>query len=365
MAVVWYEYQSGSGGKNWNAVANWRTWDEDTQSIVPLGRLPQYPDEIYLNGIEYFAATTGIDTSIVVDGVTHYATLRNSVNPYTQIGGGYITANNVPIIANVVASGNSVMFQRETVSAHHTLQLIGDSFVIENGASLFGRSGSSYNRILTINITNGGTLIANRQIISDSSGTRSLTISGNNATAELNYAQNIAAFNCSCNIVNNSNCTFATATIGNIRCGMNNRISGTTLNISGSIEYESTQNKSGIVYTNLNVINPQVFTWKDITEPRVNCYVIVTDAEMSDDYLYPNPSVVKEDVEYAARQRVGKYRIDYPQEAVVLKDVVYDSGNKTGKLVVLPAELISRLLNCPTIETMQQLLIAHLNPETD
>lgn len=64
---------------------------------------------------------------------------------------------------------------------------------------------------------------------------------------------------------------------------------------------------------------------------------------------------------------VGTYDINQylPPESVVLKDYVYDSGNKTGKLVVLPAELISRLLNCPTIETMQQLLIAHLNPETD
>ena len=364
MAVVWYEY-SGSGTKAWNVVERWKTWDEATQSIVPLGRLPLYPDEIYLNGIEYFSVGTGVDTSVVIDGVIHYATIRNSVNPYTQIGGGYIAANGVPIIANAVASGNSVMFQRETISANHTLQLIGDSFVIENGASLFGRSGSSYQRNLTITITNGGTFTANGQIISDSSSTRSLTISGNNATVELNYTQSIGTFSCSCDIINNSNCTFTTATIGNIMCGMNFTINGTTLNISGSIEYESTQNKNGIVYKNLNVINPQVFTWKDITSPRTNTYVIVTDTEMNDDYLYPNPSVVKEGVEYAARQRVGEYQIDYPQESVVLKDVIYDSGNKTGKLVVLPAELISRLLNCPTIETMQQLLIAHLNPETD
>ena len=91
----------------------------------------------------------------------------------------------------------------------------------------------------------------------------------------------------------------------------------------------------------------------------------MTDYDFDNTEQYPAENRVVQGVEYAFGEKTGTFSVDYPQEAVVLKDVTYDSGNKTGKLVVLPAELISRLLNCPTIETMQQLLIAHLNPETD
>ena len=101
-----------------------------------------------------------------------------------------------------------------------------------------------------------------------------------------------------------------------------------------------------------------------IDEPTTNPYTFINTTTILN--TYPQESDVKTDVVYGLNSElVGTFEVDYPQEAVVLKDVVYDSGNKTGKLVVLPAELISRLLNCPTIETMQQLLIAHLNPETD
>ena len=115
----------------------------------------------------------------------------------------------------------------------------------------------------------------------------------------------------------------------------------------------------------MNILNPADFRWVDISEPRINPFIIITDWDFANEVQYPPENRVVAGIPYAFDEKVGTFAVDYPQEAVVLKDVVYDSGNKTGKLVVLPAELISRLLNCPTIETMQQLLIAHLNPETD
>lgn len=175
------------------------------------------------------------------------------------------------------------------------------------------------------------------------------------------------------NITLDNNCTLSYTNLsfngadGIVRVGHGSRYTATTHIFNGrKIEYYNDSNGIGGI-TSTNPFNPinEDFQWINISEPRTLKYRIMTDYDFDNIEQYPPENRVVAGTPYAYDEKVGTFAVDYPQEAVVLKDVVYDSGNKTGKLVVLPAELISRLLNCPTIETMQQLLIAHLNPETD
>jgi hypothetical protein len=86
----------------------------------------------------------------------------------------------------------------------------------------------------------------------------------------------------------------------------------------------------GVRYTNINILNPDTFTWKDISEPRSNPFIIVTNADMNNRQQYPPENEVKEGTEYVWGEKVGTYQ--QPPEAVVLKDYVYDNGERTGTL---------------------------------
>jgi hypothetical protein len=107
-------------------------------------------------------------------------------------------------------------------------------------------------------------------------------------------------------------------------------LTGTTLNINGSITYKSTDNTMGVRYTTLNILNPDTFTWKDITEPRSNPFIILTDAEMNNRQQYPPENEVKEGTEYVWGEKVGTYQ--QPPESVVLKGYRYDNDEKVGTL---------------------------------
>ena len=104
----------------------------------------------------------------------------------------------------------------------------------------------------------------------------------------------------------------------------------TTFTIGGSIYYVGSNNKLGVTYTNITILNPSTFTWKDISEPRSNPFIIVTDAEMNNRQQYPPENEVKEGTEYVWGEKVGTYQA--PPESVVLKDFVYDNGDKVGTL---------------------------------
>ena len=68
----------------------------------------------------------------------------------------------------------------------------------------------------------------------------------------------------------------------------------TNFNINGSITYVSTNNTMGVRFTTLNILNPDTFTWKDVTEPRSNPFIILTDAEMNNRQQYPPENEVKQ-----------------------------------------------------------------------
>ena len=111
---------------------------------------------------------------------------------------------------------------------------------------------------------------------------------------------------------------------------MGNSLIATILNINGSITYKSTDNTFGVKYTTLNILNPDTFTWKDVSEPRSNPFIILTDADMNNRQQYPLENEVKEGTEYVWGEKVGTYQ--QPPESVVLKGYRYDNDEKEGTL---------------------------------
>lgn len=222
------------------------------------------------------------------------------------------------------------------------------------------------NRTITTLVANGSYTLTGLQTITTGTYYGDLTLNDgttiSGTTGRINRAINIGN-NC---VISYTNLTFNDAD-GIVRVGHRSIYSATTHIFNGrKIEYYNDSNGIGGI-TSTDPFTPinEDFQWVNISEPRTLKYRIMTDYDFDNIEQYPPENRVVAGTPYAYDEKVGAFAVDYPQEAVVLKDVVYDSGNKTGKLVVLPAELISRLLNCPTIETMQQLLIAHLNPEID
>ncbi|MBQ3990233.1 MAG: hypothetical protein II630_05275, partial [Bacteroidales bacterium] len=98
--------------------------------------------------------------------------------------------------------------------------------------------------------------------------------------------------------------------------------------INGIITYSGAT--TGFAFGNYTIQNPDTFTWKDVTEPRSNPFIILTDAEMNNRQQYPAENEVKEGTEYVWGEKVGTYQA--PPESVVLKDFVYDNGDKVGTL---------------------------------
>ena len=315
MAVVWAK----SNG-NWTTTTLWAFWNETTQQIEDYGQVPQIGDVVYCNG-NNITVVTNIITGMVT----------NAVNPYTNTGGGKIvlTNTNYSLSSNFDAVTNEIIFINKnnpvSLTINGNINGYSDQYIFERSTN----------------------------------DTLSLIINGN-VHCECTYfiwnnSQNIYLFNCTINgrydIFNyysnrdeSSRGTLAIAGIFSIyknAATYNTIISGVfsahysvlftnSLTINGSITYKSTNNTMGVRYTTLNILNPDTFTWKDVTEPRSNPFIILTDAEMNNRQQYPSENEVKEGTEYVWGEKVGTYQA--PPESVVLKDYVYDNGDKVGTL---------------------------------
>ena len=137
--------------------------------------------------------------------------------------------------------------------------------------------------------------------------------------------------------------------------------------------YVSTNYKIGMNFeriSNLTISNPDTFILKDITNPRTNPFIIITNAELNNRQQYPQESDVKNGVEYAYGLKEGNYTPNFPQEANVLKDVEY-GDNQKGTLEVialsgatatadnisvvnLTEQEVNRVKNCATVSTVQK-----------
>lgn len=316
---------------------------EDTQRSGGIFTLPSGVSTLTVKELKQVGTGTLLSLSISSNGSVYYfvGNMSNEsghvVSIYTQ------QRNKYYIYGNLTIGNYPLIDSHNGYSYALAIVQINGNVYSEYAKPLFDTNTSGGNGAITSFILNG----TMRNALIGKTGTTT-TING---SIELPLSSGIS-------------CT--TLNLNGILTAKNNRLfTGTTINVNGKIEYQSNNNTTGVHFTTMNILNPDEFRWVDISEPRINPFIIVTDWDLNNEVQYPNENKVVAGTPYAFDEKVGTFAVDYPQEAVVLKDVIYDSGNKTGKLVVLPAELISRLLNCPTIETMQQLLIAHLNPETD
>jgi len=344
--IVW-----ANGAGTWSTTTLWSYWDNATESVQAYGQIPQQGDTVYLNG---FAVTVGSNYILNIGN----GTIRNDTNPYTQIEGGYLSFGTTNIvIANFYVGNTYIGYQG--ANGTYTMNLTGNIHL--TNAVFFRKAG---NNSLTLKVN--GNITGTNSIATGNTGSLDVIGDVNITNGNNGSLTNEVSVTGELNITTNNWSASSASIIGTLTAKNNYKLSVSgTLTINGNIYYQSSNGSLGVTYNSLVISNPDTFTWKDISETRLNPFIIITDWDLNNQIQYPPENRVVAGTPYAYNEKVGTFAVDYPQESVVLKDVTYDSGNKTGKLVVLPSELINRLLNCPTIETMQQLLIAHLNPETD
>ena len=349
MAVKW-----AVANGNW---ADGTTWND--------GAVPVDGDYIYCNG-----HTIQMNTNATLPN----SVISNGICPQTGIGGGVIQATlgtyaqRIISFAEYRAVGSNIIL----MSGQQSSRLIINGNIYVDGGVGVECNTVNYSIFCTINgniysnvdvITgSGGNYSLNLIIVGNITNTRdddgsiaifgvdralSVTMSGGfdgfvgikrtGTVASLSYVGNrvyptttITTANITGDVELINNTTITTANITGDIIANGYLLTGTTLNINGSITYKSTQNTMGVRYTNLNILNPDTFTWKDVTEPRSNPFIILTDAEMNNRQQYPPEDEVKEGTEYVWGEKVGTY--EAPPESVVLKGFVYDNGDKIGSL---------------------------------
>lgn len=418
MAVVW----ANSSG-TWDTVSIWYTYDTDTQSVVPYGKVPQSGDTVYLNGYSF-------DTSSINVGD---GTIRNDENPYTHISGGYVGYTRQGGVMNIV--GNLINDAHTLVNiqanTQTTLNITGD--VHSGNVPIISKNGSNTPRlIVTINgntETNGnymfnvpsttmnsvtiigtshhfryailqalvgsitivGDIILDGQITTANATTISVTgsIIANAIVTGGNYDSFTIAGDVTCyDVINTGSITDIVIT-GKLNA-QNNNVFGNkviTARINGDIvlagkqlcnvdnliinaakvEYRDVEGCCCLSCSNIQIINANV-VFRELANSETITHII-SNYDIDNIQQYPQESYVLNGIQYAFGEKVGTLSPDFPQEAEVLKDVTYDNGNMVGTLEVggggwqPSADLIARLEQCATIPTMQSLLDAHLNDE--
>lgn len=338
MAVKW---AVASG--NWNATATWND-----------GVIPVDGDVIYLN---YKTLTINVDVFQPNSVITNDAN-----SDYNIISGGEVRINRPSVTINFRNTESPTRYLVSSAGSQNNIHIIGNVDCM----SFYANSSASRTLAVTgnVNIAEGGVFFSQTQVLLRITITGNLTLGGILQTT-LNTTTEVA---CAVPIyiagkfaITRAINQFATEVHLTGMLFYNKRLCITNLHINGNIEYENTTTSILLRTNNLDIQNPDTFTWKDITEPRSNPFIIVTDAEMNNRQQYPPENEVKQGTEYVWGEKVGTYQ--QPPESVVLKDYVYDNDEKTGTLVTtnISQQLISRLENCATIETVQQLLVAHLD----
>lgn len=308
MAVKW-----AVANGDWNAGATWND-----------GTIPTANDDVELNG-----------HSISVRGNIVAKTLKNE-------NGGYIGCN-----ATTLSVAIGTILQMSTTTSILSLAFSGspshfyfscniEQQVAKPVISVAARSGYTHTLLI-----NGYITLQPYGYFFDltaSDITLSWVINGNiGAVEDYAYLQGLAYNTQIPKLTINGLCQNVSPRVTVNTFDMNGRldvaggvIGCTTLNINGSITYKSTNNTIGVRYTTLNILNPDTFTWKDISEPRTNPFIIVTDADMNNRQQYPPENEVKEGTEYVWGEKVGTYQA--PPESVVLKGYRYDNDEKEGTL---------------------------------
>lgn len=309
MAVKW-----AVANGNWTSGSTWNDGTEPTQY-----------DEVFLNG----HIVTASNTSVI-----SISNLENST--YNIVAGGHLTSSGSRIInANIFAKDETII--EWSFNGNGQFFNINGNIVLEN-CFLCKNTNTQSRDSCQINVV--GNITTDTDIISLSVLTFAIvTITGNITASNNIYVVNkIGSITTITTFTINGitdRCTPSNNTITNmIISGESRRIPFkqicTNLEVNGTISYISNDNSVGFAYRTLVILNPDTFTWKDVTEPRSNPFIILTDAEMNNRQQYPPENEVKEGTEYVWGEKNGTY--EAPPESVVLKGYVYDNGDKIGSL---------------------------------
>lgn len=327
MAVKW-----AVANGNWSAGATWNG------GVVPVDG-----DEIYLNG---YTINPNVNFNL------RNSIVRNDANSeYNIVAGGILNANfrQGVFSAKKFVVGTSTFFYQVYNGGvfNGDVELRGGTFCYKTGSDR-GYSWTLNGNVHRISGTNSTlfndgthnspsvTIVGN--ITDDGSG-GTITRSGTaNLVVNGNVQWNGSLGGATTRIIGNyiiygTDVSATTLQVsGNMRI-TNGRVICTTCNFGGTeILYSNTANNPGLLAQTINFINDNVntFTWKDVTEPRLNPFIIVTDADMNNRQQYPSENEVKQGTEYVWGEKVGTYQ--QPPESVVLKGYVYDNDEKVGTL---------------------------------
>lgn len=356
---------------NWNDAIIWQYWDEDLNQAVDYNQVPADGDAIYLDGhiitlVANLLATLNYPNSVI----------SNEENPYTHNSGGYINSGYSAFtyfFAKKWNVGDNYLLYRPINNS----MVYGDWFL--NGSCTQGaiyNDGSNVNTTTTINgnIYCNNPLASFRNNMRSLSGIASLTINGNvqsNITTNAPFSlTNTLIININGNFkwnglisdfkINNNNNGLILSVNGNlilkdagishpirsalvagdlyldnsILCGENEYVRTSVLQLDGNLYYCNVV--TPICFTSVIFSNPETFVCKDLSEPRTNPFVVVTDKDMTDYQQLPHENEVLQGVVYEYGLKIGTYVPDMPQEATVLNGVTYDNGNKIGSLEVKP-----------------------------
>ena len=326
----------------WSAGATWN------DGVVPVDG-----DYVYLDGHIITISAPNLPNTIV----------SNDVNPNTELSGGHMTYNpgygHVNVTFKKLIARNTPIYTCQINNTYGETRL---TFDIDN------KDGYAINFIGSDNDPNlyyVGNVETNHDVF-DSSGKRfrNVRITGNLTTTQPCYFMSQAnrVMDSVIHTGNNDNITYSTGEVtnctinGNVKIGLNQYAKTLVLNgnltavnssfygldgtIGGNIEYSSTNGATGFEFANKTFLNIN-FTWKDVTEPRSNPFIILTDAEMNNRQQYPSEADVRKDVEYA--WGVLKGQLEQVQVGCVTKEDVREGVallgmSDNGTLVVPSAD---------------------------
>ncbi|MBQ1719622.1 MAG: hypothetical protein II027_03130 [Bacteroidales bacterium] len=342
----------------WTTASLWAFWNENTQQIEDYGQAPQIGDEVYLNGFQVDALSQDIN---IGDGIVSNESI--TIGSYTTTAGGYLhctgAAGHTYTMGLHAESG--YVFYCVTGSNNATVNWVGDIYVsttyairidqnttpnyvfqgnisLMDGCSIFNsyHPNASVINSLTINgnITNDGDQSIQAYLKNNLTNNNISTIRINgNIGKGVSITPTYLTF---ANVIINGrwdltyNEIITTLTIHTLYAHNSSYIRTTTTNVNGSIYY--TGQHLGVTYITLNINAPNDFRWVDITDIRINPFIIVTNWDLNNQIQYPPENRVVAGTPYAFSQKVGTFAVDYPPESVVLDRYVYDNGEKVGNM---------------------------------
>lgn len=320
MAVKWAVVNQG----DWNTPSTWN------DGVVPTSN-----DDVYCNGYIILINSSSI---ISVKSISNYE------NPNTGRGGGQISRTTAAV-GGLFINADCRCFYNTLINLVNvgSLTITGNCYCptqITQSQLIYQGSGNSGFQLTIV-----GNVHQNGLGFLYYGATVSCKISVLNVVGSV-YCENVGA---PCLVYDTINCVISGDLSARIQPFTDLNISNLTvygiLTAYGiNINVDNFNTYGGIRYTRNNVNpllcginaksatihNPDTFTWKDITEPRSNPFIILTDAEMNNHQQYPAENEVKEGTEYVWGEKVGTYQA--PPESVVLKDYIYDNGDKVGTL---------------------------------